>query len=274
MELICLRTTRAGSCHRDWHLVVISLGKMQFIHHRGWEKIIELNFLQVQINKKIKLNSTVDRNITETCGTFFCLPLSLWLPAWWETAYLNDHEIWILFTVILQYIYCRLLKCSPFPVEWFQTSCFLTDYGLKNHCFLLAGFKRQRFPSWVRPAVLNRPLICPQDKRPYTKQTEKGSSQASSARGQLVLYRGKASVIKRNRPMQTLCSRYWWFCSVNMGILLSNGMTCAFCHPKLIEMRSRGKIRSSLLKVKIWAQKLALRSSKYSDFHGAWQRLM
>lgn len=142
MELICLRTTRAGNCQCDRHWIVISLGKMQFIHLGGREKIVESDFLQVQINK-MKLNSMADRNIIEACSTFFCLPLSLCLSAWWETSYLNDHEIWILFPVILQYIYCNLLKCSPFPVEWFQTLCFLTDYlmALKNPHFLPTGFK-------------------------------------------------------------------------------------------------------------------------------------
>lgn len=64
MEIICLRTTRAGNRQRDRHWVVISLGKMQFIHLGGREKIMELDFLQVQINK-IKLNSMADRNIIE-----------------------------------------------------------------------------------------------------------------------------------------------------------------------------------------------------------------
>lgn len=141
MELICLWTNRAGTCHCDQNLS--SLGKIQFIHLRAGEKIIELNFLQVQIHKEIKLNSMADRSIIESYSTFFCFPLSLWLSAWWETCYLNEHEIWIIFAVSLQCVYCYLRSCCLFPIELFQTWCFFTEYptALKNHHLLLTGLK-------------------------------------------------------------------------------------------------------------------------------------
>lgn len=139
MELICLRTTRAGS-FTVISIWLSSLGKTQFIHLRAREEIIELNFLQVQIKKEIKLNSMSDRNIKESCSTFVCLSLSLWLSTWWETCYLWT---WDLHYLCSEPTVCLLLPSKMFPKERFQTWCFFTDYltALKNHHFLQRGLK-------------------------------------------------------------------------------------------------------------------------------------
>lgn len=142
MELICLWTNRAGTCHCDQHLIVISGKNTVYSSQSRWENY-RIEFLQVQINKEIKLNSMADRSIIESYSTFFCLPLSLGLSAWWETCYLNEHEIWIIFAVSLQCVYCYLRSCCLFPIELFQTWCFFTEYPttLKNHHLLLTGLK-------------------------------------------------------------------------------------------------------------------------------------
>lgn len=54
MELISLRIVRAGNCHCDVQLIVVSLEEMQLSHLRGREKIMALDFLSEQINKRLK----------------------------------------------------------------------------------------------------------------------------------------------------------------------------------------------------------------------------